>query len=58
MNYTKKDIENKLNKVITNEKFTIVAVGNHNIGRHLVYKIYTGSIKYIFKIYIILKASV
>ena len=53
MNYTKQDIENILNKIITNEKFTIIPVGNHNIGRHLVYKIDTGSTKYIFKIYYI-----
>ncbi len=53
MNYTKKDIENILNKIITNEKFTIAPVGNHNIGRHLVYKIDTSSTKYIFKIYYI-----
>lgn len=53
MNYTEKDIENILSMVMVNEKFTITAVGNHSIGRHLVYKIDTGNSKYIFKIYYI-----
>lgn len=53
MNYTEKDLENILSEVMVNEKFTITAVGNHSIGRHLVYKIYTGNSKYIFKIYYI-----
>ena len=50
MNYTKSDIEKILNKIITNEKFTIVPVGNHDIGRHLVYKIDTGNTQYIFNL--------
>lgn len=53
MNYSEKDIENILSKVITDKKFDIIPVGNHNIGRHLVYKIDTERNKYIFKIYYI-----
>lgn len=53
MNYSDNDIKNILSTIITDESFTITPIGNHNIGRHLVYKINTDSSEYVFKIYYI-----
>lgn len=52
LSYTDKEIKDILNTIINDTKFTIIPVGNHNIGRNLVYKIIIeGESKYIFKIY-------
>jgi len=54
--YTDKDIKNILTTIITGVEFTIIPVGNHDIGRHLVYKVVIeGESRYIFKIYYISK---
>lgn len=54
MNYTDKEIKNIIDKSMgLNEDFIIEPIGNHNIGRHLVYKIITKDKNYIFKIYYI-----
>lgn len=54
MNYTDKEIKNIIDKSMRlNEDFIIEPIGNHNIGRHLVYKVITKDKNYIFKIYYI-----
>ena len=53
--YTDKDIKDILTTIITDVEFTIIPVGNHDIGRHLVYKVVIeDESRYIFKIYYIL----
>ena len=52
LSYTDKDIKYILTTIITDIEFTVIPVGNHNIGRNLVYKVVIeGESRYIFKIY-------
>lgn len=54
--YTDKDIKDILTTIITDVEFTIIPVGNHDIGRNLVYKVVVGGEnRYIFKIYSLAK---
>lgn len=59
LSYTDKDIKDILTTIITDVEFTIIPVGNHDIGRHLVYKVVIeGESRYIFKIYYITKRRI
>ena len=52
LSYTDKDIKDILTAIMSDIEFYIVPIGNHDIGRHLVYKVVIdGQSKYIFKIY-------
>jgi len=54
--YTDKDIKDILTTIITDVEFNIIPVGNHDIGRNLVYKVVVGGEdRYIFKIYSLAK---
>ena len=56
LSYTDKDIKDILTTIITDVEFTIIPVGNHDIGRNLVYKVVIeGESRYVFKIYYITK---
>lgn len=56
LTYTDKDIKDILTTIITDVEFNIIPVGNHDIGRNLVYKVVVGGEnRYIFKIYSLAK---
>lgn len=54
--YTDRAIKDILTTIITDVEFTIIPVGNHDIGRNLVYKVVIdGENRYIFKMYSLAK---
>jgi fructosamine-3-kinase len=54
LSYKHNDVKLILENILDEAEFDIIPVGNHNIGRHLVYSVKVdGDNKYIFKIYYI-----